>query len=267
MGTESEEIDSSQISGGTDDVDNDNPAWSTLLQSIPSQFHDQVKPALTDWDKGVQERFQKIRSEYAPWKPFMDQGIDPEQMESAIQLANAIQSDPKRVIEGMVEFYGINLNDSAISDLKQQLPGSENTEPIDPRIEAQFQQFKEMQDTMAQILIAKKQEEQANAEDVKLDLEYRKLHGSMSQKYGYDFDENIVSGIAYGQGVDIAKAAEMYYEHNNSFMQKMQRPAPSVLGHGGSLPSTKPNIRGTTDKEFKDIAVEFIRAHNRQSDA
>src|SRR6478609_6160995 len=81
----------------------ENPAWGELLGVLPSSLHQQVKPFLSKWDQGVQERLTKVQSQYDPYKDFV--GTDPEQIRASMKLAELVASDPRGFYDNLGSYY------------------------------------------------------------------------------------------------------------------------------------------------------------------
>src|SRR5215510_10893077 len=81
-----------------------NPAWNELLSQIPEDKYSEVTPILDKWDKGVQQRFKSVHDQYAPYKPFMDSGIGTEDINFALGLLNAVQTEPDKVMKALQEW-------------------------------------------------------------------------------------------------------------------------------------------------------------------
>lgn len=145
-----------------------NPAWNDLLTLIPGQLHEAVKPHLSKWDKGVQDRFRQVHSEYEPYKPFKEQGVDAETLTNAYQLYQAFNANPQAVYEGMQQHFGFG---------KQPEQGQEETDngqeaedgTFDLTKDPRFQELAQSQQQIQQFLEQKAQEEAAAAADSELD--------------------------------------------------------------------------------------------------
>jgi hypothetical protein len=70
-----------------------------LLGVLPSSLHSQVKPVLEKWDKGVQQRFEQVQSQYSPYKSFAEQQVSPNDIEVALGIAQQINADPAKFYE------------------------------------------------------------------------------------------------------------------------------------------------------------------------
>lgn len=243
-----------------------NPAWNDFLGAIPSQFHEVAIPHLKKWDEDVQNLTNKIHSEYEQWKPFKEQGIDPSNVSWALNFVNALQEDPKKMVDALSEYYKLNGvatgTETSLPNLNPTLAaGSGTDQQLDPRVAAELQSIKDNERTIASFLLKSQEEARAAQEDARLDAEYKQLHAEMSDKHGFDFDEEVVNGIALGKGISIQQAANEYYETLQKVIAERQRPAPRILGPGGSLPSVRKPIKGMAESEVRSTALDFLNAH------
>src|SRR5215510_13309568 len=91
--------------GGIQDQDSGtgaiNPAWNEMLGGIPSEYHSQVIPHLQKWDKGVNDRFQQVHSQYEGYRPFIENQVSPEDINFSMGLLNAINNDPIAVQQAL----------------------------------------------------------------------------------------------------------------------------------------------------------------------
>jgi hypothetical protein len=87
----------------------DNPAWSDFLSGFPASMHDQIKPHLTKWDQGVNQRIEQVHSEWADFKPYKDAGISREVLDQAYGIFQALNENPQEVYRILGETYGLNV--------------------------------------------------------------------------------------------------------------------------------------------------------------
>lgn len=88
----------------------DNPAWASILNVIPAEFHHLVKPHLQEWDKNVNQKFTEIHAQYEPYKGFqrlVENGIEPSYAENAVKLADQLQRDPKSVVQQVNDAWNL----------------------------------------------------------------------------------------------------------------------------------------------------------------
>jgi len=82
-----------------------NPAWNELLSAVPQEFHPHLQKGFGDWDKGVQQRFQKVQQQYAPYKELAELKVDPTEINEAMQFRHLLQTQPEEVFKWMQEQY------------------------------------------------------------------------------------------------------------------------------------------------------------------
>jgi hypothetical protein len=82
-----------------------NPAWEEALSSVPPEFHPHLKEHFGKWDGGVQQRFQKVQQQYAPYKELADLNVDPTEINEAMQFRHLLQTQPEEVFKWMQEQY------------------------------------------------------------------------------------------------------------------------------------------------------------------
>lgn len=257
----------SQVETGTTETTNQNPAWNDILNSIPSQFHDQVTPKLREWDAGIQKQFGNIHDQYAPYKPIIDQGIDPAHIDLAMKMISALESNPEQTISTLQTYYGLT-NQQAQQVVNQQQQNQPQTNQdfenadIDPVIKSQIQALKEQNERMAQILVENHQRESKAQEDIRLANEMKELHTSATQKYGYDFNEQMVLGLCMGANMTPSQAVEQFYKNAEEIASHYRKPAPNILGSGGSIPSGRTNTRNMTDSEVNNYVAQILRQSN-----
>lgn len=91
---------------------NEHPStWDKILEKIPTALHDVVKPALLEWDQGVNQRFQELAEEWKPFKEFKDNKVDPQYLKNALGFAQAFESDPTGVLKNANETYNLGFGD------------------------------------------------------------------------------------------------------------------------------------------------------------
>src|SRR4051812_48698028 len=98
--------DTSQSDGQpTDKTNGRNPAWNKLLDKLPTEFHSIIEPDLREWDTNFTNKTQEVQSRYEPYNFLLENEIDPEQVQSALQILAMIETDPKAFHTQMGEFY------------------------------------------------------------------------------------------------------------------------------------------------------------------
>lgn len=178
--------------------DNPNPNHEKLLKLIPGELHPVIIPVLKEWDQSVNNRFAEIRGEYDEYKPFkalIDNNIDPSFAQQAVNLAKALEQDPKGVLEQINTNWDLGYvdKDSAASVA----PIDEGDEEFmnddilkDPRVKA-------MADGLAAVQQQLKQQSEAEAEQQALE-EFEAEMDALEAKAKEDklpFDRTFVTAL------------------------------------------------------------------------
>ena len=59
---------------------------SDFLKSVPEEQRGALEPFVKQWDAGVTRRFQELQSQYAPYRSLLDSGVDPTDVQNALQI-------------------------------------------------------------------------------------------------------------------------------------------------------------------------------------
>lgn len=261
------------IAGGSEPIDNPgydggsgepqgtggNPAWQEFLAPIPQELHPQVTPILEKWDKGVQERFNKVHSQYEPWKPIIDAGVDPETASFSINLLNAINDNPREVWEKIGEYY--QLTNPQGSNSGQGQNGPDELEDEDPYA-GRFSELERQNQIMAQHLIKQREAELEAQASADLDRELNDLR--TKNKSRGDFNEKFV--LAQMQsGLPAEEAVEAYYQFRDQELKKY-RQMPLIMGSGGGVPQFgNTDVRKLSDKQTSDLVVQMLAQSKAQN--
>lgn len=239
------------------DSEGGNPSWNEILQVLPTSLHGQVKPALEKWDRGVQQRFEQVQSQYSPYKPFIEQKVSPEDIEVALGIARQINENPQGFYDTYRGWLGIEdqggqgqqpeSNDPEF-DLGDYSQGQQQ-EQVDPRI-AQIEQQQEFINNM--FMERQQQEMQAQA-DAELDSQLN----SLKETYG-EYDMEYVLGLAMA-GVPLEDAVKKFQERYGQNRQP-DPSLPQVLSPGGGLPAEKVDPKTLDGPNTRSLVEQMLRA-------
>lgn len=252
-----------------------NPAWGELLGVLPSSLHSQVTPYLEKWDKGVQDRFTKVQSEYEPYKPFV--GTDPEQIQASMALAKMIAEDPRSFYDRLGQMYGeqwgLNNGQGPVADDADDysLDGfddEDDDQGIDLESNPLIKQLQEQQGVIAQFLANELQQKQAAEEAKAVEEAGNQIQtelSSIAQKYGMESldpkaERMLLSLALQNEGMTLEKAAE---EVMPLFSQK--RPSAVIVGPGGGLPANNIDTAKLDRKDTRAMVAQILAEANRPS--
>lgn len=251
-----------QQSGGNESGSGLNPAWNPLLEKLPSSLHGMVTPHLREWDQNFQREMQKVQSQYEPYKPFLEAGVDAETLQAAQQLYQLTEQDPRRIYDELGKFYGYSADGQ----------GQEQQEEIDPADyddltqNPKFKELMQNQEAMAQLLVAQHEQEQLAQAEEQVDQEIaqiREQHPDMSED-----EEIMMLNVATQRGINLQQAADVVFQYNESITQRAlqgQPRAPSVMSATGSIPGAPPIDPAKLDaKGRKDLVANILAARNNQ---
>ena len=232
---------------------NGNPAWQEFLNVVPQELHPQVTPVLEKWDKGVQERFQKVHSQYEPWKPILDAGVDPETTQFALNLLNSINENPRLVYDAIGSYHKFNVPDNGSGGQGQLEPEVEN-QP-DPYNE-KFATLERQQQIMASHLLKQREAEVEAQEAARLDTELNEMREKYKDKG--DFNEKYVLAMMVN-GATTEEAVQSYFEFRDAELKRHAQ-KPLIMGSGGALPHLNTDVRKLNDKQAGELAVQMLAA-------
>lgn len=253
--------DTAPVGSGTQN--DGNPAWNELLGVLPSSLHQTVRPYLEKWDRGVQDRFTQVQSQYAPFKEF--QGVDPEQIRASMQLAQLIATDPRSFYDRMTNHYG---QEWGLADQGQGADDAddydfddEDDEGIDLENNPYIRQLQEQQDTIANFLASQVQREQAEAEARAVDEAGEQIQGEFAavaqahnlSELPVQAEKMIISLCMANEGLTIEQAAQ---EVMPLFAPK--GPGPRIVSPGGGVPANNLDPTKMDSRQTKDMVATIL---------
>lgn len=262
-------VGSSQESGQAESQSNGrNPAWNSLLDKLPSEFHSIIEPDLREWDKNFITKTQEVQSRYEPYQDLIDNEIDPEQISNALQVLAMIETDPRAFHTQMGEFYkdqwGQGQQEVSQDDPNAQfsLDGDDGgQEPLDITKHPKFQELSQNQEALATYLAQQIQQQKEAEADAEVAADEERLR----KEYG-DFNEEFVFSYAMQQECDLEEAVKAYKELENKIrtQPRASDSAPPVFAPSGGVPSSQPSPGQLSDRETRKLVAEMAaRAHDQ----
>lgn len=236
-----------------------NPAWSELLGVVPEQLHSQITPHLSKWDNNFQTKINEVHSQYEPWKPIIEQGATPDDVNYALGLLNALSENPQEVIKALTEWAG------AESSTEQQGQFNQTQQQVDPNEDPilSHPKVREMQqalETMAQVMLSQREQEQQAQADTELAEDLTSLREKYKEQG--DFDEEFVLTLAANSDKfdfnALENAVQKYYEKRDQILSTKRQPGPPVLGSGGAIPAQMPDMKKASDVERRQMIASML---------
>lgn len=241
-----------------------NPAWNDLLGVIPSQLHSQVTPHLSKWDQGVQQKIQQVHSQYEPYKYYLDNKIEPDNINYALNLVNAIEERPQEVMKALQDWIGNTEGNQGQGNGAEQQglnqpEGSEETP--DWLNHPKFQEMQQMVEQMAQLLVQQQETSQQTEADTLLENELKSVRDELG-----DFDEEWVLTKMYNNpNMEMKDAVQAYQNFEKGLLSKARQPGPQVLSPGGQIPSQELNPSGLDPKGRRNLVVQMLQNSAQQN--
>lgn len=243
-----------------------NPNWQPFLDVLPSSLHTTVTPVLQQWDQGVQQRFQEINEQYAPYeayKPFIENQVDPQAMEYAMGIFQQLNENPRAIYDALQQAYseewGLNQQSQGDPNGYDQTPSYGEEGYNDPRVSQLEEGFKQL----ASVIISEREQQsqviQFQQEDQQLDTILTGLRG----QHG-DFNEQIVLGLMLS-GMDPVSAVTQYKSDIQAQVEAARRPAaPGIISQGGvAAPAQQNEVRKLDGKNTRAMVAQILeQAHN-----
>lgn len=230
-----------------------NPAWQPFLEAVPQELHQKITPLLQDWDKGVNDRFQKVHSEYEPWKPIIGAAGTPENATFALNLLDAMYNNPQVIYDALKSKYNFDAPDGNGQQQQGNGNGQGQGEPTQEPWETRYNQLQQQNAQIAEYLLNQKNAELATQQDAALEQEL----SAARTKHG-DFDERYV--LALMQAGASAEQAVGQFKQFQEETAKNYRPQPLIMGGGGSYPGGNFNPAKATDSQISDLVVQTLQA-------
>lgn len=245
-----------------------NPAWNELLEVVPSQLHSMVTPHLTKWDQNFQSKVNEVHSQYEPYKTYLDNQIEPESINSALQLMDAIEQRPMEVINALQAYAkdrGLIQDEPVKPTIDQQ--GQVDTSEIPAEL-FQHPEFVKLQQTvqaMAQLFVQQNQVKQETEESQALETELKQLHDTHGE-----FDEDWVLTKAFqalqaGQDIPLDKIVKQYKEFETGIATKLRTPGPKVIGAGGIAPDNQVDMKNLDEKGRRAIVMQMLEGAHQNN--
>lgn len=235
-------------------TDGGNPAWQEFLNVVPQELHSQVTPILQKWDQGVNDRFQKVHSEYDQWKPVIGSGVDPETTQFAINLLNSVNNNPEMVYNALKEYY--KFGETPQQNGQQSGQGQQEPNAVDPYQE-KYAALERQNEIIAQVLYQQQQTAREAQADTQLDNELT----SLKSKYG-DYNERYVLAMMQN-GMGAEDAVKGYFEWREQEVGK-HVPKPLIMGGGGNMPGQNMDVKKLSNSGTKDLVVQMLKAASQQ---
>lgn len=259
----------------SDSEDKIPPAWGKLFEVLPEQFqkHPVVRDTLKEWDNN----FAKVQSEYAPYKPLLENKISYEDIQNSIELTRLINANPKYVYDELGKRYGFatEQGQQQVDDPDEEENDEEEIPPNllelenNPTLKAMKQQLDQFQQMFQAQEQAKKEAEIQETAKAEIQNEWNELYRDLRIPEGKDLPQNVKNeiirrSVAIGDETGIYSLKEGYKDYaefvNYVRNTRANNTAPTVMPGNGALPSTKKNLGQMDEQERQDHIAAMAKA-------
>lgn len=260
-----QEPDTTQAPSGTDDnvsqqQDTSNDLYAPYLEKFPSSLHPIAQEVFKEWDGNVTQRIQKVHQEYEPYKAFI-QDYEPDAIQQAIAIAEAMERDPQAFIDAAMNAYGLTPAQAMqqVDDAQQQLQAPELD--LDDPAQQRLAQHEQLLATMAEAMLRERQEREEAVVYQQQEEDYNNAMQQLTEKYG-EFDQQYVN-VLLAQGYDPDTAVQTWQSQVETFAQQRLAPnqqAPVIMGAGGGTPSIQRDVENLSSQDTRRLVEEMLRA-------
>jgi hypothetical protein len=229
-----------------------NPSWQEYLNEVPQEYHDKIIPAFEKWDRGVQDRFQKVHSQYEPYKQFIDSNIDAQTLQFGVNLLNMIEQNPKLVYDNLGSYYKFNETANSNGSGGQ---GQTDLETENDPYSEKISNIERQNQIMAAHLLKQQEERQLAEAEAELDRELTELQTKYKAQGG--FNEQFVLAMM-NNGMDAEEAVKQFYAFRDAEVKKYAQ-RPLIMGSGGGIPQFNTDVRKMDRQGANNLAIQMLR--------
>lgn len=254
--------------------------YADYLNRLPEEVRGDVEPVFRDWDANVTKRFQEASEYRKQWEPYESTGVHqqtPEEIQWALQVAEAAKSNPQALREYLDQTFGPvqaqQIEQAAQQDnltFDQFDPNAQLEQLLSSKlgpIEQQLQQFSQWQ-------TQQQQEAEHNRIQSAIDTEIGKLkeeHADRLPEPVKEQFEDIIErfGMKYATpGADPASVVSKAWADFEALQNQLERAtlqakadAPSAAESGGVADGSPDKIHNMKEAGVK--ALEILQAQHR----
>lgn len=233
-----------------------NPAWNDLLEAVPTAFHEKVTPYLQQWDKNYQEGIGKVHSQYEPYKPFIDEGYTPDQIQYGLQVLDMINNEPEKVYAAFQQYFEQQQTaETPVAKTEASQEQGQIAEPIDITQHPKFQELESTLTALAQYQVQQLQQQ----EEAKADSELEQEITSAKEKHGEFNEQWVLEKRIANPDLTMDQAVTAYKEFVKEILAQNNRPGPKVMGSGGQTPSQSTPVSELNDKDRRAVIVGMLK--------
>jgi hypothetical protein len=207
-----------------------NPAWDGIRSELGDVNFSRIESHLKNFDSNHDRAISKLNEKYSWARELEEQGVGPDHVKAAVQLARAMDESPEQVYDRLGQFLREQgrMPDSAKElEAKTDDPDEEEFDD-DPRLK----QLQQQQEQMQQFLLQQEQERIQKESDEQLEAEIDALKNDESLNLSKDDMREVLQRAVYftqtGKNLPLAEVAKDYVENVRNRILATPRPGASA---------------------------------------
>lgn len=248
-----------------------NPAWEAILGYIPEDKRPEVLPKFKEWD----DNFAKVQSEYAPYKPLLENKVPFEEVQRAFAFANLVNTNPKALYDELGQRFGFGQGQQQVDNNEEEDNDDPDLNP-DPNKVPDFTkhpEFIRMQQTIDQFKQAAEAEavrQQEQADMQRIESEFSEIENEHKVKLNPQVRAEVINrAVLIGDRTGNYDIREGYKDYVSFVSQvrnsRANATAPKVFSGNGGLPTGNAKSLGElSDEERAKRIVAMLEAAGKE---
>ncbi len=212
------------------------PAYEKLLSELPEAWHAKVTPHLQEQDKYFQQQLEK----YTPFKQYAEQGIDPARIDSALNVAAALDANPLEVFSALKEhLMSQGMLEADAAEMAGDIMDDDDDSEVPAAVRKEIEALRQQQEQLAEYANNQILEQETNFYVSKFEQEISSLREKydISEAHETAIYDLMSAALDAGREASVFDAAKQLAQMIGGFKPvgapDLSAPAPTVVGSAG----------------------------------
>ncbi len=231
------------------------PSWNDIVSAFPEDQRAELAPKLQQRISSIEEKYKPLQA----WEDFSKSGITPEHATTALNIYSMVENEPRKIYEELGKYLGVTPQ-QVQQAVEQQQNNEIEDDGVDPRLSTMEQQLQ----TLMQIKAAEFQQQQEAQRRAEAEASIEKEWSALKKKHPEITDRD--EGEIFMRATQLDLNLEQAYEHYRNWISEIRqsRPAPMIMGSGGSVPTPGIDVKKLDSAQTKNIVAQMLAAANNQ---
>lgn len=265
-----------ETSTSVEETPQGNPAWEGIRSQLDPISYSRIEPELKKFDQGVESRIQSVNEQLKPWKPFIEQNVQPDLVQAALTLQQSLDSNPAEIYQYLGDF----LQKTGRMPTQTEVAAAEESGEIgeeQPESNPELEQIRQQQEQIRQFLEAQQQaelERQADA-DVAAEIQtFSEAHKDLSPddvkeilaRAAFEAQQNFAAGKGEIPTLESVYAGWFSGLRNRILSTpRSVDSAPRLLPTSGGVPSGQkpPSLGAMSNQDIQSIIANGLSQTGR----